>query len=752
MHTARLRSMACSSAVVVAWLLSSTALLAQQRRLTLDDLFDPQKRQDFTGTVPAAVTWLDESTYIWTKGGGRDTTPEIVKVSAVTGVTSPFHDAAKLEAAVAAVPGVTADEARRLARPRSFNLNAARTVALLTIAGDVYTYDLAASRLARLTSDPGEELDPAFSPDARLVAFTRNGNLFVADPSSGRERQLTRDGSAELLNGRLDWVYQEEIYGRGTFRAFWWSPDSTRLAFLQLNQKPVPAFTIVDHIPHRQDLEVYTYPKAGDPNPTVKLGIVGAAGGGVTWADTSAYSAQEHLIVGVSWTPDSARVVYQLQDREQTWLDVNVADRATGAARTLFRETTGAWVDAHGDPTWLKDGTFLWLSERTGWKHVYHCRADGQVIRRITDGNWEVRTLYGVDEHDGWVYFGGTERSHIGQDVYRIRLDGTGLTRLSEPGGTHAATFNPSLTLYVGTWSDLTTPVQTRVHRADGRVVRVAEENRIAALGEHRLSRPELVQVKTRDGFVMEALLIKPPDFDPSRKYPVLQQTYAGPHAPTVRNAWGGSNAMYNQLLAQHGIIVWVCDNRSASGKGAVSAWPAYQKLGETELADIEDGIAWLVQQPWVDRSRIGISGWSYGGFMVAYALTHSASFAMGISGAPVTDWTLYDSIYTERYMRMPQHNPEGYRKSSAVRAARDLEGRLLLIHGAIDDNVHVQNSLQLAYELQKAGKPFELMIYPKSRHGITDPALVKHMRVLMLDFTLRTLQPGPQAHATSGF
>ena len=735
--------------------------LAQQKLLTLDDLFDPQKRVDFTGTVPFGITWLDDTTYLWLKtarpgGGGPPgmgmSGGELLKVNALTGATTPFFDAAKMEAALGAMAGVTADEAKRLSRSGRFTMNPARTTALLTIAGDIYAYDVTGNRVTRLTSDPAAEDDPTFSPDGRLLAFTRQGNLFVIDVTSARERQLTTDGSDALLNGKLDWVYEEELYGRGTTRAFWWSPDSARLAFLQLDQRPVPEITLTDHIAHRQSLQVFDYPKAGDPNPLVKLGIVRTVGGPLQWVDTQRYTAQEHLIVGVGWAPDSKRVLYQLQDREQTWLDLNAADPATGTTTTLFRETTQAWVDRKDDEqlAWLKDGTFLWVSERSGWQHLYHYKPDGSLVRQVTQGDWEVRSLYGVDEAGGWVYFGGTERSHIGADVYRVRLDGTGLTRLSKAEGTHSAKFNPSMTYYIGTWSNVTTPTQTRLHRADGAEVRVIEANALETVAQYRLSTPEFLQVPTRDGFQMEAMVIKPPDFDPAQKYPVLQQTYAGPHAPQVRNAWGGSRFMYLQLLAQKGIVVWVCDNRSASGKGAVSAWAAYKRLGQTEIADIEDGLAWLARQPWVDTARIGINGWSYGGFMTAYALTHSTKFAMGIAGAPVTDWALYDSIYTERYMRMPQNNPEGYAAGSVVAAAKNLTGRLLLIHGTMDDNVHMQNSVQFAYELQKAGKAFEFMVYPKSRHSVSDPMLAKHLNTTMFDFTLRTLQPaGAGAAAT---
>jgi dipeptidyl-peptidase-4 len=714
---------------------------AQAKRFTLDELFDPVTRLDATGVVPSGLTWLDDSRAVWPKRVDEDTADWLV-LDVERGTTSPFHEASSLETALAALPGLSPGQARKLSRPRSFVFGPDKRTAVLTVAGDLFLYTFATGRLTRLTSDPAEERDPAFSPNGAMVAFTRGHNLVVVDVTTARERALTTDGGPQLLNGRLDWVYQEEIYGRGTYRAFWWSPDSTRLAFLQLDERPVAEFTLVNHLPHFQELEVFDYPKPGDPNPLVRLGVVGASGGAVTWINTAKYSAREHLVVDVSWMPDSSQVVYQLQDREQTWLDLNLGHPATGETRTLLRETTSAWVEPHGAPRWLKDGTFLWQSERDGWCHLYHYKADGTLAGRVTGGEWEVRTLHGVDEKAGWIYFSGTERSHVGSDVYRVRLDGSALTRLSAAPGTHTASFSPSMAVYVDVWSDLATPPQTRAHRADGTEMRVLERNALPALAEYRLATPELLQVKTRDGFVMEALLIKPPDFDPSRKYPVFQATYAGPHAPQVRNAWGGVTYLYHQMLAQQGIVVWMCDNRSASGKGAVSAWPAYKRLGETELTDIEDGLAWLGQQPWVDPARIGISGWSYGGFMVSYALTHSTRFVMGIAGGSVTDWRGYDSVYTERYMLMPQNNAEGYARTAPRAAAKDLSGRLLLVHGAMDDNVHMQNTIQFAYALQKAGKLFELMIYPTQRHGVTDPLQARHMRALMFDFTLRTLKP----------
>ena len=746
-----------SLGVLLCILTHAGAARAQERLLSIDALYDPETRIDFSGAPASRLTWISDTHYLQSTRDPDAQRTGLMTVEAATGETEPLFDATKMESAFAALPGITAGEAQRLARRRSYTMNRARTATVLTIASDLYYYEFGADRATRLTFSPGDEEEVSFSPDGATVLFVRSHNLYVVDLESGREHALTTDGSAELLNGKLDWVYQEEIYGRGIYRGYWWSPDSSRIAFLQLNEEPVPEFTVIDHLPYRLGVETWDYPKAGDPNPTVQLGVVTVAGGTPTWIDTDEYAPIQFLIVGVDWTPDSRQVVYQVQDREQTWLDLKLGDAGTGKSSTLFRETTAAWVNVNGGPVWLSDGSFLWLSERSGWKHIYHYAANGALIRQVTDGPWEVRTLHGAvadaaDEAGGWIYFSGTERSHIGSDVYRVKLDGSRLMHLSAAAGTHQANFNPSFTHYIDTWSDVTTPRQVRLHRADGGELRVIDDNPVTVLSEYRLAQPEFLQVQTRDGFVMEAMMIKPPDFDPSRRYPVYQHTYGGPHLQQVRNAWGGTTYLYHQMLAQKGIVVWICDNRTASGKGAVSTWPVYRNFGELELRDIEDSIAWLTEQPYVDASRIGINGWSYGGYMVSYALTHSTSFAMGIAGGSVTDWRDYDTIYTERYMQMPQNNPDGYRKSSPRFAAQDLNGQLLLLHGMIDDNVHVQNTLQFAYELQQAGKPFDMMLYPKSRHGIADPSLVKHMRTRMVDFIMKHLAPdGAQPNSGGG-
>ena len=720
--------------------LFSLPTLSQQKQLTNDDIFDPVKRVNFSGTTPN-IRWLKDGThYLLANDPASRELPRLQKVNAATGEAVAFFDAAKMQAALTAIPGITAQDATQLSNRSSYQLNPAEDAVLLNFANDLFYYELGSDKASRLTNNPEDEVGETFSPDGRMVGFVRSNNIYVLDLSSGRERRLTTDGSPQILNGRLDWVYQEELYGRGNFEAYWWSPDSSMIAYLRLDEHPVPEFTVVDQIPYDQKLEVTPYPKAGDPNPIVQLGVINASGGSTRWIDTYKYQPSDLLIVRVTWTPDSKKVAYQAQNREQTFLDLNFADSRDGKSATIVHETSKAWVAVLDNPNWLRDGSFLWQSERTGWQHLYHYAADGKLLRQVTDGKWEIRSLEGVDEDKGLVYFSATEHSHIAPQEYRIKVDGTGLTRLTPTEGSHRVDLSPANNYFVDKWSDVNTPTQTRLYDVDGKLIRVISENKVDALKDYKLGTTELLQVKTSDGFLMEAMMIKPPDFDSHKKYPVMTFTYSGPNAPQVRNAWGSTTYMWHQLLAQKGYIIWICDNRTASSKGVESSWPVYKNFGELELRDLEDGLTWLKSQPYVDGSRIGMWGWSYGGFMTSYALTHSQTFKVGIAGGPVTDWRNYDSIYTERYMQTPQHNEEGYKKSSPVTAAKDLHGKLLLIHGAIDDNVHLANTIQFVYELQKAGKQFQLMIYPKSRHGVSDPLLVKHMRQMMTDFILESL------------
>ncbi len=712
-----------------------------RKHLSLDELYHPDRKLDFEPKPSEGLKWLGEEHYLQPDSGTGSVGP--LKVNVGTGETNPLYDVGRLEQELEQATGLSAAAAGKLARGSEHRINADQTEILIQQERHLFSWSLDGDSLHRLAEGVDPQVRADFSPDGRWVSFIRDNNIGVVDVRSQQERMLSTEGGRDLLLGRLDWVYQEELYGRGKFEGHWWSPDSSRIAFLCLDESRVERFTLTDHL--RSDLEqegvrklqdeVGHYPRAGKPNPTVRLGVVDRDEGSIRWIDTSRYDSVEHLIVRVDWTPDGARIAYQVQDREQTWLDLNFGDPDSGQSETAFRETSKAWVSVLGPPCWLTDGGFLWLSERTGWKHIYRYGEDHLPVSQVTSGSWDVRELHGIDELNKVVFFSGTKDSAIHTHAYRVHLDGTVPTRLTEQEGTHQVSFSPAYRHFVDRWNSLTTTTRIRLHDGDGRLVRVIDEARVPALAEYEWGATDFLEVETRDGFVMNALMIKPPGFDQDRRYPVLTYTYGGPMAQQVRDAWGGPTYLWHQMLAQRGYIIWICDNRTASSKGVESAWPVYRNFGELELRDLEDGLDWLKAQPYVDSDRIGIWGWSFGGYMTAYAMTHSRSFKVGIAGAPVTDWRLYDTIYTERYMATPQSNPDGYENSSLLSAAKNLHGKFLLLHGAMDDNVHLNHSIEFIYELQKAGKHFDFMLYPKSRHRIDDPAQLYHLRTLMTNF-----------------
>ena len=741
---------------------SPFVVTAQNKLLTLDDIFstDPKVRVQFDGN-PAELEWArDGKSFKQIREG------KLMRVDAMTGEAAPFFDAVKFISAVSR-ESISVQDAQAVIDSDEMKFNGTDTAFIFTTGSDLWYYEIASATAKRLTSSYDEEKEADFSPDGRWVSFVRGNNLFVVDIATGGEKQLNRDGREgpkAIYNGYLDWIYEEELYGRGDKRGYWWSPDSLYIAFLRLDESPVPKFVIADDIPTGQKLEVTDYPKAGEPNPLVRLGVVkvnspsrppkgphvsratgkrpgtnSQTGNLVRFVDVGEYKPDDLLIVRVAWSPDGRAVVFQTQNREQTILDLNAAT-VDGKMKRLFRETSPAWVGLNGNPFFLKDGTAIWQSERDGWNHLYHYANDGNLIKRITEGKWEVRSVYGVDEANGWIYFAAIKDSPIEENVYRVKIDGGDVQRITQGEGWHSASFNSTFTQFVDTWSDVNTPPQQRLYQADGKLIRVIDENKVDALNNYKLGATDFLRVKTQDGYEMEAMMIRPPDFNPNKKYPVLSYTYSGPHAPSVENQWGGSMYMWHQMMAQKGYVIWICDNRTASGKGLESTWAVYKNFGSSELQDLEDGFSYLKSLSFIDGERIGMWGWSYGGFMTSYAMTHSKTLKVGIAGGTVTDWRNYDSIYTERYMLTPDHNREGYDRSAVQKAAKDLSGRLLLIQGMTDNNVHMQSTTQFVYELQKAGKQFDLMLYPTQRHVVDDPAQEKHLYSTMTEFILKNL------------
>jgi dipeptidyl aminopeptidase/acylaminoacyl peptidase len=704
---------------------------------------------DFNGSPASIIGWLDDGEHFLQVKDGK-----LWKVQAVTGRCQPFHDPKKLAAALAALPTIGKDTAQVLsslpregrrrggAGPRFLETNPKHTAALFQHENDLYFCDFEGKKALRLTKSPGQKELVSFSPNGEFVAFIRDNNLYVVDIATQTERALTTDGTDVIFNGKADWVYFEEIFDRDR-RAYWWSPDSSRIAFVRYDDRPVHKFTVLDQIPTRQNVELTPYPKAGDPNPLVKLGIVAAGGGDVRWADLNNYSETSSLLLRAGWTPGGGRVWFLVQDRAQTWLDVCTISPAGGTPTRLFRETGKAWIDDPGPLQFLKDGSFLINSSRSGYMHIYRYDSAGKLLNAVTGGSWEVDNgpfvrpgPDAVDEASGWVYFRAKRDSGIASNFYRAKLDGSQLQRLTNTPGDHRTQLSPKCHLFVDSFSSHEAPSKVRLCKADGSPARTMDTNPVYIREEYRTGKYELVRIPAGDGVELDGAILKPSHFDPTKRYPVWLQIYGGPHLPTVRDSWGRT---HDEALAEMGFIVFHCDPRSSTQRGHLYNWACYRQLGIQELKDFETAVHWISQNPWVDPARIGISGTSYGGYMTCFALTHSKLFAAGVAGAPVTDWHNYDSIYTERYMNTPQENPDGYEKTSVVKAAKDLHGKLLLIHGLMDDNVHVQNVVQLMGALQTAGKDFEVMLYPRARHG----GFGRHAEKLTLDFMKQALKPG---------
>jgi len=703
-------------------------------KLTLDQIYGPSGRISFGGSFPLSLRWLPKTADYRVRSGNRN-----YSVDAESGARTPLPEAdyAVAEKKLETLLEVPAKAASKLAKGGQLGPKEKST--LYQHKNDLFLYEHSTQELRRLTNDKQLKQLVTFSADGRYVAFVRKYNLVIVPTSGGPEVPVTTEGAEHLLHGYLDWVYQEELYGRGNYRGFWWSPNSKALAFLQLDERPVAKYPITDHLAYRAKSQATYYPKAGDALPKVSLAIYQLGTPAPRAVDLGKYG-DEILISHVNWSPDSQQLFFQVQNRQQTWLDLCTVRSDQSKPRRLLRETTDAWVQSPGTPHYLDDGSFLWLSEATGYRHIQHVSGNGRRRRALTAGEWEVQKILGIDEALGFVYFLGNRESGAESHAYRVPLENGQVSRLTRRPGNHSVRFNDSYSHYIDYTSGIHRPVSVSLHRADGTWLRTLAPNLVDHLEYYHLRQPKFVEFLARDGHPLSAVLIKPPNFDPTKQYPVLCHVYGGPQAPVVRNRWSGSTYLWHQYLAQQGYVIWISDNRAATHQGARGAWAMHLEMGKTELQDLEDGINWLGKNPWIDRQRVGIWGWSYGGYLVSYALTHSKLFKAGIAGAPVTDWRNYDAIYTERYMGLPQDNPEGYKKASPVHAASSLHGKLLLIHGALDDNVHLSNTLQFSNALQRSGKQFQLMIYPNNRHGITRPGQSRHLRDLMTQFILDNL------------
>jgi dipeptidyl-peptidase-4 len=754
MHVIRL------SALALALLPSFPQLVAAQqqqgpekKQLEWIDMFALTRK--VTTSAPDLGGWLDARTLLLFAPAAPDAPfPSWIAQDVLGGKAAQFTDPKKILAAFDAVAGGPSREAvvDALGDVDGYLWTEDHARFAVTLQGDLFAYDREADLVTRITHGPADEIGAQWSPDGRLIAYSRDGNLYVATAAGGPERPLTAGGGPDDWYGRLDWVYQEELYGRGNFQGFWWSPDSRRLALLHFDETPVEEFTLVSDIPTRPTVERENYPKAGDPNPIVELGVVEVGGGEPIWFDLSRYGTQDLLIVRVSWHPDGKHVYFEVQEREQKWLDLVSGDVETGEIEIVLHEESPTWVEAAVVPEWLADGEqFVWRSEKDGWAHLYLHEKGGKLVRRLTEGEWEVDELVGIDEATGTVLFVGDKGDVKQNHLFEVGLDGSGLKQLTEERGWHEIDANDDLSLFVDDHSNVMSPRTLSVRRRDGEVLGTLARTDADALAAYDLIEPEFVQVETRDGFVMEAMLIKPEGYVEGQRYPVLAHVYGGPHLPRVVDRWRARDFVWHQMMAKRGYLVWVLDNRSASGKGRISADASYRDLGTSELRDQEDGVRWLVDNGYADPERIAIWGWSYGGYMTLTAMLRSELWAAGIAVNPVSDWKFYDTIYTERYMGLPQTNVEGYARNTLLTKASNLKGDLLIVVGTMDDNVHMQNSLSLMHELQKAGKQFRFMAYPRVRHGIADLEKQLHLFAMMTDFVEEAIGPGGATASKSG-
>jgi len=619
---------------------------------------------------------------------------------------------------------------------------------LFPLGGELYLYDLHKSGRAavrKLTNGEGFATDPKISPKGGYVSFVRARNLWVIDLASGQQHQLTRDGSDTIGNGVAEFVADEEM-DRHT--GYWWAPDDSAIAFARIDESGVPVQKRPEVYADHTEVIDQRYPQAGQPNVRIQLGTIAPrANAQPHWIDLG--KNPDIYLARVDWR-DAQRLTFQRQSRDQKRLELIEANLGSGKQRVLVTETSKTWVPLHNDLHFLKDGRFVWGSERSGYEHLYLASEDGRKLVALTQGDWIVDALLAVDEDAGKVYFSATKESPTQTQLYAVPLSGGAIETLSRTNGTHAASFAKNASVYVDSWSNTTTPPQIELFRANGEKIATLLDNDLAdpqhPYAKYRQAqRPiEFGQMTAADGKTqLHYRVTKPDGFDPDKRYPAIVYVYGGPAAQTVLDAWPSrGDALFDQYLAQHGYVVFSVDNRGTPRRGRDFGGALYQRQGTVEVDDQLRGVAWLKAQPWVDGARIGVYGWSNGGYMTLMLLAkHSEAYACGVAGAPVTDWGLYDSHYTERYMNLPAANPDGYRDGRVAAHLDGLNSPLLLIHGMADDNVLFTNSTSLMSELQKRGKLFELMTYPGAKHGLSGSNALHRYRTTEA-FLARCLTP----------
>ncbi|MGA3053946.1 MAG: DPP IV N-terminal domain-containing protein [Candidatus Korobacteraceae bacterium] len=757
-------------AAFVCCVLSTSFLVAQsspspasqespaKKELTVEEMFQPG---GILGRGPEDVKWSPDGSkvsFVQRDDSGQHGALYYVDVT-TTGKPAVLVASEKL-ASLAPPTSAIKDERKKEAAQRysigAYHWSPDSRKLLFDSMGQLWLYSLDTGTAVQITSSSDAAVDPKFSPDGSRISYVRKHNLYTQPLDGGRERTLTKDGDDNLLNGEVDWIYEEELYTRSNY---FWSADGKHIAFLQMNEKDVPTYPITDWMPTHATVDQEKYPQPGDPNPKVRLGVVGPDGGKIKWinagtgGDVPLSDSPDALVPRFGWVRDGVLWALAL-NRLQNRLDLYFVDVNNSKWALMMTETTDAWIDMHPEvdfQTLTSGDRYLWTSWRDGHYHIYLYQFDKQdplsgpakLVAQLTHGDWEVESINGVDEKQGVVYFSANEGDWRQTNLYAVGLDGQNLRRVSKENGSHSADFDPSGSkYYVDCYSSLATPPTVSLCAVDGACNTFWTPRSVEA---YHLLTPKFVDFKAADATTTLQGVILLPESGPmmaNGKAPLIVNPYGGPAAQTVRDAWGAID-LFDQILAQQGFAILKVDNRGMAGRGKAFAVAIQHNFGETELSDQMAAVKQALQQfPQLDGNRLGFWGWSYGGYFTLYTLEHTDMFKGGVSVAPVTDWRNYDSIYTERYMGLPSENPAGYRKSSAVNFAANLHGKLLEVHGTSDDNVHVQNSIQMINALINSGKQFELMMYPGKTHGIAGYEARTHLFHLIEDYFEKILAP----------
>ena len=601
-----------------------------------------------------------------------------------------------------------------------------------------YVYDLKEKKAYNVADEKVRY--STFSPDGSKVAYVKNNNLYISFYSSNRTDLLTRDGKDDaIINGAVDWVYEEEF---AMSQGFEWSPDGNKIAYYRFDESKVKKFSMDIYGSLYPEQDVFKYPKAGEDNSVVDIKIYNLENQNTIDLDEG--SENDQYIPRIKWTQDANLLSFQRMNRKQNKLEIILANATDGSLKTIYTETNKYYIDITDNLTFLNDGKhFVFSSEKDGFNHLYLFTMEGKEVRQLTTGNWEVDAFYGTDEKNKYLYFTSTETSPINRELYKMDIKGIKKTQLTQGGGAHFITFNPSMTYYMDFHSTANKPYTQSIYNNKGKLVRELANNKVleARMQEYGFSNIEFSTLKTSEGIELNYWMIKPKDFDPSKKYPLIMFVYGGPGNQQVMNRWGGSRAIWNQYMAQQGYIVACVDNRGTGGRGEEFKKLTYKQLGKYETIDQIEAAKYFGNQNYIDAARIGIWGWSYGGYMSSLCISKGADvFKSAIAVAPVTNWRYYDNIYTERYMQRPQENAAGYDDNSPINHVEKIKGNYLLIHGTADDNVHFQNSVEMVNAMIEAGIKFDSEYYPNKAHGIGGAKTQYHLYNRLSSFFLEKL------------